>query len=53
MIRRLSNFITGSKEFLFRHAALRLVCELAVLLALLLLWLCSKNSEVAFIYNAF
>lgn len=53
MIRRLSTFITGVKAFLYRRAALRYICYLAILLALLLFWLYSKGEEPAFVYNAF
>lgn len=53
MIGRLSAIIMACKEFVYRHAALRYLCYLAIVISLLLFWLCTDVPEISFVYNAF
>lgn len=53
MIKRLSNTITRTKDWFFRHTAARCLWYLAVVLALLLFWLYTDRAEISFVYNAF
>ena len=53
MTGRLSDIITGCKEWVWRRPAARYLWYLAVLLGLLLFWLFSPEGGIAFVYNAF